>query len=138
MDVQVPTLDEMREMSDAELLRLRTRFAYDSAQIDVQLASIDEPDDDWKRRANIARLIRQRGLSAIKNILTERGSEHKDDRKLLFGAYMKRLNDVVDAARMLLDDDVEDDDLAWQRLEEAVDAYDTMQVDVEIVRGTLL
>ena len=131
---QVPSLEEMRQLSDAELLRFKTTLTYNASVIDTQIASNEEPDEEWLRRANVARIIYQRGLSSIKNILVERGAGFKEERTFPLSRWMRAQNDVVEAARVLMDDDSE---VAWDNLEKSIGRIDQFMVSEDFLNEVM-
>jgi hypothetical protein len=117
--VMVPTLDEMRAMSDAELLSLRTSISYDMSHIEIQIQDVNEPDPDWLRRARRAQKIRQHGINTVRNILAERKAAQVQPRVKLHH-WMRRLQAVVDAAENLYE---HDSDEQWNHLDAALKDY---------------
>lgn len=137
--VLVPELEEMRAMTDAELLALRTDLSYDMAQIENQIRFPDQrfkdaPDEEWLRRAGAAQQIRQHGVGTIKNILAERAAAHRKDERIPLSRWMEATHDVVTAAIRLLDDD---NDENWAGLERAVERYHNYTVAIDLIRETL-
>jgi hypothetical protein len=133
----VPTLEEMREMTDAELLKLRTSLSYDMSQIESQIRFSDgteEKDEDWERRAAYAQHVRQHGISAIKNILAERTAARSDDPMVPLARWLHTMQIVVDAARSLNDDDSDEN---WAQLEKALGTYDHFAVRSSVIREVL-
>lgn len=120
--MKVPTLEQLRAMTDTELLKLRTEISYDNSVIEGQRLAFEHQDEEWERRAGIAAQVHQRGLAAIKNILVERGSEHRSERDIPLLPWMVALLAVYAAARNLLEDDEDDDN--WAKLEAAVEAVE--------------
>lgn len=108
--VWVPTLDEMHQMSDLELLHLRTQCVDAADSITGALQGNAVPEDKIDAaRSRLRRL--NRGLGGIKNILIERRSA---ERQVAFG-------ELLDAGRAFLADDC---DPNYERLETAVRYFD--------------
>lgn len=125
----VPPLEDLREMSDADLLRLRTNIASDLAVIHHQIRYGDRKEDEsWVFRAGAAAHIREHGLMSIKNILAER-SPH---RSVLLSSWLKTLQQVVDAAVVCVHEyDIDEDDEVGKSLEVAVGCYQEYCVNLD-------
>jgi hypothetical protein len=133
----VPTLDEMRGMTDAELLELKTDLSYDMASIESQIRFSEQSSDpDWLARAGAAQHIRQHGVAAIKNILMERQAQRRATPAISLVRWMDVHNTVAVAARALLDDD--DDEQRWEDLQEAIQRLDNFTVTYQtLLEATL-
>lgn len=142
-NARVPPLDEMRRMSDAELLALRTSIAYDRGVIaaQVQFSNSDEDDaerQEWRRRAAYAQHVREFGLGCIRNILTERSAARKSEPAVPLARWLETMRDVIDAVRALAaaeNDDETDIEPFWREVEEALERYDTFVVDYMTLIG---
>lgn len=135
--IVVPTLDQLRAMSDVELFQLRTELTWAAGSVEEQLNAIHEPDADWEARAKGARLAFQRGMSAIKNIVTERSAANKEARDVPLAPWLAKLMEVYAAAEFLMDGQ-DEDDTAWEFLEAAVDTVKEFMVSHEFAVGVQL
>jgi len=136
----VPTLEELRDMDNLELMKLRSELTWAAASVEEQItASTGElPNfEDWERRARGARLAFQRGLSGVKNVLVERSAANKDARAIPLAPWLAKLNDVYVASSHLLDGNDEDDD-AWDALADAVADVKDYMVTHEFAVGVQL
>jgi hypothetical protein len=128
----VPPLEDMREMSDLELLTLRTDISYDQSEIEHQIRFSEmESDPDWKRRAGSAQHIRQRGINAIKNIMIERTAERGDAPAVPLVRWLSVIQDVIRAAETLSAEDTQDN---WQTLDAALERYRQFTLQADLLR----
>lgn len=142
--IQVPSLEVMREMSDADLLRLRTDLSFDMARIENQLRFEGDPGADlrvdWERRAQAAQHIRQYGVNAVKNILAERRTARNEHPAVPLRRWMEINNVVIEAARRLLsaiepgwEGRSRDEDLFLAQLESALVRLDAFNVEIGLL-----
>jgi hypothetical protein len=135
----VPPLDEMRRMSDVQLLELRTAIAYDRGVISGQIKfSEDDVDDEWRRRAMYAQHVREFGLGCIRNILAERSAARRDEPTVALARWLEVLRAVVLAARALSlaeNDDNVDIEPYWIALDEALARHDQFVVHYAELAG---
>jgi hypothetical protein len=127
----VPSVEVLREMSDSELMRLRTDVAADLALIQGQIRYGDDgKDDEWRHRTGMAAHYREQGLRTIKNILAER-HEH---RQVALSSWLKCLTCVADAAVEVLDKYEYDAETEpeYATLENAVKLYQSFTVSAQI------
>jgi len=142
--VLVPTLEELREMTDAELLELKTTITYDMGMIESQLRfhsdldQVGEPrDEDWVRRATFAQHRRQHGISTIKNVMMERSAQRHLEPTVPLFAWLNTLQNVVSAAEALVESPDDEDDALWESLESSLDAYRDFAVKTGLIRETI-
>jgi hypothetical protein len=146
--VLVPTLEELRAMTDAQLLQLKTTISYDMGMIESQIrfhADVDPDgvvrDEDWIKRASFAQHRRQHGISTIKNVMMERSAARHLEPAVPLTAWMTILHNVVEAAEQLTVSDAPDGSAEasalWDDLENALDAYRDFTVQTGLIRETI-
>jgi hypothetical protein len=140
--VLVPTLEELRAMTDAQLLQLKTTISYDMGMIESQIrfhadgGDAAARDEDWIRRASFAQHRRQHGISTIKNVLMERTAARHLEPAVPLTAWLTILHNVVNAAEQLMESDA-DDSALWDDLESSLDAYRDFTVQTGLIRETI-
>jgi hypothetical protein len=129
MTVMVPPLEELREMSEPQLLKLRTKIAADMANIQHQIRYGPEREDEtWIFRAGSAAHVREMGLSMIKNVLAERVTH----RPVQLASWMLTLLNLAHAAEGILETyDFDDDEPEWVLLDKCVQNFRDFKTTIE-------
>ena len=124
-------LTRFRQMSILELLTLKTDTAWRVDTIEGQIhdPKNDEKGDEWRRDAKLALNYSRRELGLINNVLAEKRTERDEERRVVGGAAMikvlQSLMELYEIAQIFRQDD---SDEAWERLEQALDKCDEIQL----------
>jgi len=118
-------------MSILELLVLKTDTAWRVDTIDGQIhdPKNDDKAAEWLRDAKLALNYSRRELGLINNVIAEKRTERDEERRVVGGAAMikvlQSLLELYEIAQIFRQDD---SDEAWERLEQALDKCDEIQL----------